>query len=81
MHPSSVLQFVGATVVFGKAAIGGAGLTLAILGAINALLAAAHSWLHVKVHFNIETPVLWYLMIFGAIATGLIGVRARPREQ
>jgi hypothetical protein len=80
MHPSSVLQFVGATVVFGKAAIGGAGLTLALLGAINALLAIAPSWIHVQLRGVIETPALWYLMISGAIVTGLVGVRARPRE-
>ncbi len=61
-------------VMFGKAAIGGAGLTLALLGAINAVSATvSHSWVACG-------PYLPYLVGAGAVANGIWQVASSVRR-
>jgi hypothetical protein len=81
MHPSGVLHVAAVAVAFGKAAIGGAGLMLAVLGALNAFLgAAAHTWIQTWAHSGIESFAVPYLTVVGAFIGGLVGITSLRRN-
>ena len=82
MHSHGVVYALAMIASLGKAAIGGAGATLALLGIINAFISAvASSWAHDYAHSGIESTIVPYLIMLGGALGALVGARANKARK
>lgn len=77
MHTPSIMHLVALAVAIGKAAIGGAGFMLAILGAVNAFISTnAFGWAHMWFRPSFESLSVPYSAAVGALLGGIAGAKA-----